>query len=98
MIRTLLITFLLALAAVPAFAGGEAGLNQVWSRMADINGEPGSVESAEFSPDSRYIVTGTKFDNTVRVFRTSDGHHLWEREVPQEIERCPAPTLWATLK
>lgn len=73
--------------AGPAFAGGNIGLNQVWSRLADVNGELGSVESAEFSPDSKYIVTGTKFDNTVRVFRTSDGAQMWVTEVPQEIER-----------
>lgn len=73
--------------ADPAFAGGKIGLNQVWSRLADVNGELGSVESAEFSPDSQYIVTGTKFDNTVRVFRTSDGAQMWVTQVPQEIER-----------
>ncbi len=75
------------LAAPFAFAGGELGLNQVWSRLADIYGEPGSVESAEFSPDSRYIVTGTKFDFSVRLFRTSDGEQMWVRYVPDEIER-----------
>lgn len=85
--RTALLACLFPLLAPSALAGGEASLNQVWSRLADINGEPGSVESAEFSPDSRYIVTGTKFDNTVRVFRTNDGYQVLEREVPQEIER-----------
>ena len=52
-----------------------------------MNGELGSVESAEFSPEAARIVTGTKFDNTVRVFRTADGTQLWTRTVPQEIER-----------
>lgn len=70
-----------------ADAGGTLALNQVWSRMADLNGELGSVESAEFASDSRFIATGSKFDNTVRIFRTSDGHQLWERTLPQEIER-----------
>ncbi len=73
--------------ATSAEAGGELGMTHVWSRLADINGELGSVESTEFSPDSQYIVTGTKFDNTVRVFRTSDGAQMWVTEVPQEIER-----------
>lgn len=59
----------------------------VWTRIADINGQLGSVESAEFSPDNEYIVTGTKYDNTVRVFRTSDGAQMWRTQVPQEIER-----------
>ena len=73
--------------ASQAIAGGELGLNHVWSRMADITGEPGSVESAEFSPDSNYIVTGSKFDFTVRLYRTSDGTEIWKKEIPDEIER-----------
>ena len=78
-----------ALASLPsiASAGGVLGLNQVWSRLADVYGELGSVESAEFSPDSKYIVSGTKFDYSVRVFRTSDGFQMWEHTLPQEIER-----------
>ena len=80
--------FLLALlVASQVFAGGELGLNHVWSRMADITGEPGSVESAEFSPDSEFIVTGSKFDFTVRLFRTSDGTEVWKKDIPDEIER-----------
>ena len=74
-------------AASSAMAAEKLALNHVWSRLADVNGEFGSVESAEFSVDSTRIVTGTKFDNTVRVFRVSDGAELWSRTVPQEIER-----------
>ncbi len=69
------------------YGGGNLALNQVWSRLADIHGEYGSVESAEFSPDSEYIVSGTKFDYTVRVFRTADGHQLWVTKLSSEIER-----------
>ncbi len=75
------------LLATTSYAAGQLGLNHVWSRMADVYGEPGSVESAEFSPDGNLIVTGTKFDFTVRLFRTSDGHELWMRTLPDEIER-----------
>lgn len=70
-----------------AVAGGILKMNHVWSRMADIYGEPGSVESAEFSPDSNFIVTGSKFDFTVRMFRTSDGFEVWRAHVPDEVER-----------
>ena len=70
-----------------AQAGGVLEMNHVWSRVADIYGELGSIESAEFSPDSEYIVTGSKFDFTVRMFRTSDGHQVWKARVPDEVER-----------
>ena len=62
-------------------------LEPVWSRVADSLGELGSVESAEFSPDGRHIVSGAKFDNSVIMWRTSDGHELWRRYTEQEIER-----------
>jgi WD40 repeat protein len=87
MVRALLGICLLLAFAAPARAEGVLGLNQVWSRLADINGELGSVESAELSPDSRFVVTGTKFDYSVRMFRTVDGAQIWERTLPQEIER-----------
>ncbi|MEM9828153.1 MAG: PQQ-binding-like beta-propeller repeat protein [Planctomycetota bacterium] len=73
--------------AAVAYGNEDHQLNRVWSRMADLRGEFGSVESAEFSRDSRFIVTGTKYDNTVRVFRTTDGVMQWETELPAEIER-----------
>ena len=62
-------------------------LEPVWSRVADALGEAGSVESVEFSPDGKYIVSGTKFDNSVILWRTSDGTELWRRYAEQEIER-----------
>ena len=62
-------------------------LEPVWSRVADALGEAGSVESAEFSPDGKYIVSGTKFDNSVIMWRTSDGSELWRQYTAQEIER-----------
>ena len=34
-------------------AGDRLGLILVWTRVADVNGEAGSVESAEFSPQAR---------------------------------------------
>lgn len=62
-------------------------LEPVWARVADALGEPGSVESVEFSPDGKYLVSGTKYDNSVILWRTSDGTELWRRYAAQEIER-----------
>jgi WD40 repeat protein len=76
-----------AIAATPLVAAPELALNLVWSRVADVNGEAGSIESAEFSPDGRRIVSGSKFDNSVIMWRTSDGHELWRAAVAAEIER-----------
>jgi len=62
-------------------------LEPVWSRVADVLGERGAVESAEFSPDGRRIVSGTKYDNSVIMWRTSDGQELWRQATEQEVER-----------
>ena len=62
-------------------------LEPVWSRVADVNGEIGSVESVEFSPDGKYLVSGSKYDNSVVMWRTSDGTELWRNYTTAEIER-----------
>ena len=62
-------------------------LEPVWSRIADALGELGSVESVEFSPDGRYLVSGSKYDNSVIMWRTSDGTELWRQYTAEEIER-----------
>lgn len=62
-------------------------LEPVWSRVADALGEIGSVESAEFSPDGKHIVSGTKYDNSVIMWRTSDGTELWRKYAKEEVER-----------
>ncbi|MEM7659406.1 MAG: hypothetical protein AAF399_25025 [Bacteroidota bacterium] len=62
-------------------------LEPVWARVADAMGELGSVESVEFSPDGKYLVSGTKFDNSVIMWRTSDGTELWRKYAAQEVER-----------
>jgi WD40 repeat protein len=58
-----------------------------WSRIADALGEPGSVESVELSQDGKYLVSGSKIDNSVIMWRTSDGAELWRKYTEQEIER-----------
>ncbi len=62
-------------------------LEPVWSRVADVLGEAGSVESVEFSPDNKYLVSGTKYDNSVIMWRMSDGQELWRSYTKAEIER-----------
>lgn len=62
-------------------------LEPVWSRVADALGEIGSVESVEFSPDGKFLVSGTKFDNSVILWRTSDGSELWRQYANEEVER-----------
>lgn len=62
-------------------------MEPVWSRVADALGELGSVESVEFSPDGKYVVSGTKYDNSVIMWRTSDGAELWRAYTAEEVEQ-----------
>ncbi len=79
--------FMLQNAESQQYLNYQLRLEPVWSRVADALGEPGSVESAEFSPDGKYIVSGTKYDNSVIMWRTSDGHELWRKYTAEEVER-----------
>ena len=63
-------------------------LTPIWARLGDVYGENGDVESVEFSPDARYIVSGTKYDNQVVLWRTSDGVEMWRYDTGHEIERA----------
>lgn len=86
-----LITLAAALVLSPGIAQEyldyQLRLEPVWSRVADALGEPGSVESVEFSPDGKFLVSGTKFDNSVVMWRTSDGAELWRSYAKEEVER-----------
>jgi WD40 repeat protein len=75
------------LAAAQEYLDYQLRLEPVWSRVADALGEPGSVESVEFSRDGKYVVSGAKFDNSVIMWRTSDGAELWRQYAAQEVER-----------
>ncbi len=82
---------LLAVALAPAgLAAGEPeytpSLQLIWQRLGDLNGEKGSVESAEFSPDGTLIASGSKYDNQVIVWRVADGTVLWRTTVEEEVE------------
>lgn len=52
-------------------------LTLVWQADIDTRGRAGTIESAEFSADGRYIVSGTG-DGKVRLWRVSDGQMVWE--------------------
>ena len=56
----------------------------MWSRVADINGEAGAIESAEFSPDGRTIISGAKYDNTLTLWRALDGTVVWQQVLDDE--------------
>jgi WD40 repeat protein len=76
-----------ALAQAPAPTQGVPFLRLIWGRIADLNGELGSVECAEFSPDGRYVATATKYSNDISVWRVADGALTWSVKAEQEVER-----------
>lgn len=86
-----IITFLIILIATAGYGqqylNYQLRLEPVWSHVADALGEPGFVESVEFSHDGKYIVSGTKYDNSVIMWRTSDGAEIWRQYTEQEVER-----------
>jgi len=82
-----LICLLITESSAQQYLNHQLRLEPVWARVADALGEPGSVESVEFSPDGKYLVSGTKFDNSVVMWRTSDGAELWRQYAKEEVER-----------
>jgi WD40 repeat protein len=73
-------------AQAPAPVHGVPYLRLVWNRIVDMNGELGSVESAEFSPDGSRIAAVTKYSNDISVWRTADGTRLWNFRADEEQE------------
>ncbi len=69
-------------------AGEQLNLLLVWQRVADFNGEQGSVESAEFSPDGKLVATCSKYSNEIKVWRMDDGALVWGQTVESEQERA----------
>ena len=58
----------------------------VWNRVADFSPQLRAVEAAEFSPDGRYAVSGSKFGYKVMLWRVADGTLVWERAHESEVE------------
>ena len=58
----------------------------VWHRVADFSDQLRAVEAAEFSPDGRLAVSGSKFGYKVMLWRVADGALLWENEHESEVE------------
>jgi WD40 repeat protein len=64
----------------PAIASAEAEISPprlVWTAAADPRGEAGTSETAEFSPDGQFIVSGGG-DGKLRLWRVADGSLVWE--------------------
>lgn len=63
-----------------AIASAEAEISPptlVWTAAADPRGEVGTSETAEFSPDGQFIVSGGG-DGKLRLWRVADGSLVWE--------------------
>jgi WD40 repeat protein len=76
-----------ASAQAPAPTQGVPYMRLVWGRVADLNGELGSVECTEFSPDGKFIASATKYSNEIAVWRVADGTQVWSLQAEQEVER-----------
>jgi WD40 repeat protein len=76
-----------AASTMPGAGSKPLSLTLVWTRIADHYGEAGSVESVEFSPDGERLVSGSKFDNRITLWRVTDGTELARAARTLEIER-----------
>ena len=91
---TLLWAVALLLSLAPRLALAQTiDLDEAWVRLADSDGvlgqfldRPTSTESAEFSPDGTLVASVAKGDDSVRLWRVSDGAQLWARIADGETE------------
>lgn len=61
-------------------------LHTLWKRVADFSPRLRSVEAAEFSPDGKTALSGSKFGYNVMAWRVADGTLLWEAAHDSEVE------------
>lgn len=73
-------------AAIPLYDAENPNFLLVWSRIADFHPRLRAVETVEFSPDGRQLVSGGKFGYAVMLWRVADGALLWENHHESEVE------------
>ncbi len=91
--KPFLVLFVSLSISLASFAQSEAIYNAVhpavipiWHRVADFSPQLRAVEAAEFSPDGRYAVSGSKFGYKVMLWHVADGTLAWEQEHESEVE------------
>ncbi len=87
----LVITLFMALPAlsqedIVIFKKDKPDIKLLWSRMADFSPTLRSVESAEISPNGKYVVSASKFGYYLMLWRVADGYLFWEKVMDAEIE------------
>jgi len=61
-------------------------IQAVWHRVADYSSTLRSVESAEISPDGRFVLSASKYGYNLMLWRVADGSLVWEKVLNAEIE------------
>lgn len=79
-------------ASLSSDAPAPISLENVWVKLGDSKGEIdkendiASVESAEFSPDGKYIISGSKKGWEAIMWEVETGNKVWENKLFAEIE------------
>lgn len=68
------------------YSPSQPQLHTLWNRVADFSPRLRSVEAAEFSPDGRKALSGSKFGYNVMAWSVVDGSLLWEAKHDSEVE------------
>ena len=57
-----------------------------------LKGHSGAVNSAQFSPNGRYVLTASTQDGTARLWAAQTGREMAVLASPEEENKRPAPT------